>query len=213
MSKQIRIINCGSGNLHSVAAGMARAAAIGDYDVTVITEATDLQDADYIVLPGQGAFADCMRGLTSLPGMREALEERVLRAGVPYLGICVGMQMLLEQGREHGDHAGLGWIAGEVVPITPGDPTLKIPHMGWNELQLNQPDHPFFAGIEDGAHVYFVHSYHARCTDPDNVLATADYGETLTAVIGKDNIIATQFHPEKSHHTGQTLLENFLRMS
>jgi glutamine amidotransferase len=161
------------------------------------------------VLPGVGAFADCMKGLSAVPGMVQALREQVLKKGVPFLGICVGMQLLASVGREFGDHAGLGWIAGEVVKITPGDPALKIPHMGWNELSIVR-SHPLLAGIESGAHAYFVHSYQFLPALPEDLLATTDYGGPLTAMVGDGNIAGTQFHPEKSQATGLRLLGNFL---
>jgi glutamine amidotransferase len=151
-----------------------------------------------------------MKGLSAVPGMVEVLRERVLKDGAPFLGICVGMQLLATVGREFGDHAGLGWIAGEVVKITPDDPNLKIPHMGWNELKLLRP-HPLLEGIVTGAHAYFVHSYQFKPTLPDDLLATTDYGGPLTAMVGNENIAGTQFHPEKSQATGLRLLENFLR--
>lgn len=208
--KKLVIIDCGSGNLHSVQAGFARAAVGRDVEISVTTQPSALADAHHIVLPGVGAFADCMHGLLALGGMREALEERVHRAGVPFMGICVGMQMLFERSHEHGVHAGLSWLRGEVGAFAPKDTSLKIPHMGWNELHITRPDHPLFAGIYEGDHVYFVHSYHARCADEQTVYAAAQYGETLTAVVGTGNIVGTQFHPEKSHKTGEKLLANFI---
>jgi glutamine amidotransferase len=167
------------------------------------------------VLPGVGAFADCMAGLAAIPGMVEALGEKVLKQGTPFLGICVGMQLLASVGREFGDHPGLGWIAGEVVKIAPAPsdkdgPALKIPHMGWNALKVLRP-HPLLGGLDDGAHAYFVHSYQMKPAAPDNLLATTDYGGPLTAAIGRDNIAGTQFHPEKSQAVGLTLLGNFLK--
>ena len=182
-------------------------------DVQVVRNADALDDAEYIVLPGQGAFADCMAGLEAIPGMRQKLEDRVVGAGVPYLGICVGMQMMMSVSHEHGEHKGLGWIDGDVVAIEPKDPSYKIPHMGWNELHIAQHGHPFFAGIEPEDHVYFVHSYHAVAKENKHVLATTEYGDFLTAAIGRDNMVGTQFHPEKSHHVGEQLLKNFLSMS
>lgn len=204
------IIDCGSGNLHSVQAGFRRAAAGKDAEIILTTEASALAAADRIVLPGVGAFADCMRGLEALSGMRSALEQRVLRDGVPFLGICVGMQMLMEKSHEHGEHAGLGWLPGEVVPIAPTDPSFKIPHMGWNELQIFRPEHPLFVGLESEPHMYFVHSFHARCSEAPDRLAAVQYGETLTAAVGRGNIAGTQFHPEKSHKAGERLLANFI---
>jgi len=208
--RRLVIIDCGSGNLHSVQAGLKRASAGKEIEIVLTTDPAMLMHAERIVLPGVGAFADCMNGLQALTGMREALETRVLKDRVPFLGICVGMQMLMERSHEHGIHAGLGWLRGEVVPVAPADASLKIPHMGWNELQLKQPAHPLFAGMEEHVHMYFVHSFHARCSDPGDVLAAVQYGETLTAAVGKDNIVGTQFHPEKSHKAGERLLANFI---
>lgn len=206
----LAIIDCGSGNLHSVQAGFARASVGKDVFIQVTTDASVIASADRIVLPGVGAFADCMRGLLALPGVCDTLQERVITEGVPFLGICVGMQMMMERGLEHGEHEGLGWIAGDVVPITPRDHHLKIPHMGWNELQLSAPPHPVFAGLGDGAHMYFVHSFHAQCAHPAHRIAAVQYGETLTAAIGRDNMVGVQFHPEKSQRAGEQLLANFI---
>jgi glutamine amidotransferase len=165
--------------------------------------------AGRIVLPGVGAFADCMRGLSAIPGLVDALREAVLVRGVPFLGICVGMQLLASVGREFGDQAGLDWIPGEVTRLAPRDPALKIPHMGWNELKLVRP-HPLFGEIDSGANVYFVHSYAMAPREPADVLATADYGGAFVAAVGRDNIVGTQFHPEKSQAVGLALLGNFL---
>lgn len=208
--KRLVIIDCGSGNLHSVQAGLRRAARGRDIEIVLSTEAAATSGADRIVLPGVGAFADCMRGLQALPGMQAALEQRVLREGVPFLGICVGMQMMFARSHEHGEHAGLGWLPGEVVPVQPEDPALKIPHMGWNELQVDAPQHPVLSGVPTGAHMYFVHSYHARCEQAGHRLACVDYGGTLTAMVGYANMVGTQFHPEKSHRAGELLLSNFI---
>jgi glutamine amidotransferase len=157
-----------------------------------------------------GAFADCRAGLDSLPGMVEALETSVRRKGRPFLGICVGMQLMAVAGLEYGRHPGLGWIAGEVTILSPhGNPGLKIPHMGWNELALMR-DHPLFLGIENGAHAYFVHSYHLALTNPGDLLAAADYGGPIVAALARDNMLGVQFHPEKSQAMGLTLLANFL---
>ena len=208
------LIDYGSGNLASAAKALARAAAnVGSGTGQEIVTTADPQivlDADRIVLPGVGAFADCMRGLSAVPGMVEVLREKVLKEGVPFLGICVGMQLLATVGWEFGDHSGLGWIAGEVVKITPDDSDLKIPHMGWNELKLLQR-HALLDGIATGAHAYFVHSYQFKPILPDDLLATTDYGGPLTAMVANENIAGTQFHPEKSQATGIRLLENFLR--
>ena len=207
---QVALIDYGSGNLASAAKALARAAADTRHDVIVTADPDVVRGAERIVLPGVGAFADCMRGLNAIPGMVPALREKVLQDGAPFLGICIGMQLLATVGREFGDHAGLGWIAGEVVKITPSDPALKIPHMGWNELAIMRP-HPLLAGIAPGAHAYFVHSYQFKPALPDDLLATTDYGGPLTAMIGYENIAGTQFHPEKSQATGLTLLGNFLK--
>jgi glutamine amidotransferase len=201
----VALIDYGSGNLRSAEKALARAGA----DVTVTSDRAAVAGADRIVLPGVGAFADCMAGLSAIPGMIEALEEAVLKRGAPFLGICVGMQLLASVGREFGEHKGLGWIEGEVVRLAPSDPALKIPHMGWNELTIARP-HPVFAGIEPGANVYFVHSYAMRPAHPADTLASADYGGAFAAVVGRDNILGTQFHPEKSQAVGLALLGNFL---
>jgi glutamine amidotransferase len=181
----ITIIDYGSGNLRSAAKAFEKAAA--DHGRTATVEVTDDADrvraADRIVLPGVGAFADCKAGLAAVPGMIDALEEAVIRRGRPFLGICVGMQLMASVGREHGDHAGLGWIPGAVVRLTPDDPGLKIPHMGWNVLDVRPPAHPVLAGLPAGAHAYFVHSYHLVADDPAHVLATADYGGWSAATI------------------------------
>ena len=199
------LIDYGSGNLRSAEKALARAGA----DVTVTSDPQAVARAERIVLPGVGAFADCMAGVKAIPGMVEALETAVLKQGRPFLGICVGMQLLADVGREFGDHPGLGWIAGEVVRLAPSDTALKIPHMGWNELNLLAP-HPLLAGIETGAHAYFVHSYEFRAAAPSDVLATTDYGGPVTAMIARGNIAGTQFHPEKSQAVGLKLLANFL---
>jgi glutamine amidotransferase len=162
------------------------------------------------VLPGVGAFGDCMNGLSRIPGMVDVLSETVLKRGKPFLGICVGMQMLAKIGREHGDHKGLGWIEGEVSPIAPSDPSLKIPHMGWNVLEQKRA-HPLLDNLVDKAHVYFVHSFSFVPRDSEHLLATTDYAYTISAVIGRDNIAGTQFHPEKSQAVGLAFLGRFLK--
>jgi glutamine amidotransferase len=202
------LIDYGSGNLASAAKALARAAN-GKSDIVTTADPQVVLDAERIVLPGVGAFADCMRGLNAVPGMVEALREKVLKEGAPFLGICVGMQLLAAVGVEFGRHAGLGWIAGEVVKITPDDPALKIPHMGWNEIKKAQ-SHPLLEGIPDKAHAYFVHSFQLKPVLPDDLIATTDYGGPLTAMVGNENIAGTQFHPEKSQAIGIKLLENFL---
>jgi glutamine amidotransferase len=170
-----------------------------------------VRQAERIVLPGVGAFADCKRGLEALPGMVEALRQAVFEGGKPLLGICVGMQLMADWGHEHGTHAGLGWIAGDVVGLAPSDPRLKVPHMGWNELQFPAIPHALLAGLEPGSHAYFVHSYHFAAARPADVLATVAYGGPVTAAIGRDNLVGTQFHPEKSQAIGLAVITNFLR--
>ncbi len=203
----IAIIDYGSGNLRSVARAFEHVT--GDASVVDVTsDPSALAKASHIVLPGVGAYGDCMRGLTALGGMLDAMREQVIMGRKPFLGICVGMQMLFERGHEHGVHTGLGWLSGEVVPLTTDDVSLKIPHMGWNDLQISGK-HPLLAGIATGDHAYFVHSYHASCTNAQNLLATVGYGQSVAAVVGQDNIMGTQFHPEKSQDTGLQLLKNF----
>jgi glutamine amidotransferase len=204
----VALIDYGSGNLASAAKALARAAN-GKFEIVTTADPQAVKDAERIVLPGVGAFADCMKGLSAVPGMVAALREKVLKQGAPFLGICVGMQLLATVGREFGDHPGLGWIAGEVVKIAPSDPALKIPHMGWNDLRILRR-HPLLAGIDNGAHAYFVHSFQMIPALPEDLLATTDYGGALTAMVGDGNIAGTQFHPEKSQATGLKLLENFL---
>jgi glutamine amidotransferase len=208
----VAIVDYGSGNLRSAAKAVERAVAEAglDGEVLVTADPGEVKRADRVVLPGVGAFADCRRGLDALPGMVEALHRTVLERGRPFLGICVGMQLLADIGREHGEHAGLGWIHGEVAPLSPADPSLKIPHMGWNELDLIRFDHPLLADIASGAHAYFVHSFAFVFSERRDVLATVDYGGPVAAVVGRDNIVGTQFHPEKSQKVGLRLIGNFL---
>ncbi len=170
----------------------------------------DLAAASHIVLPGVGAFADCMRGLTALPGMVEALTREVRARGKPFLGICVGMQLMAERGLEYGTHAGLGWIAGDVQRLAPADAALKIPHMGWNELILDQPKHALLAGIANADHAYFVHSYELKARHKTDIAAHTQYGGDVVAMVARDNIAGTQFHPEKSQAAGLRLVANFL---
>ena len=209
----VAVVDYGSGNLRSAAKALERAAAEAGLaaEVAVTADADRVGRAERIVLPGVGAFGDCRRGLDGLPGMVEALRASVIGAGRPFLGICVGMQLMATLGREHGVHAGLDWIPGEVVVLDPDDPTLKVPHMGWNELEVRQPDHPVLNGLDHGAHAYFVHSYHFAAAEPAHVLAAADYGGPITAMVGRDNLVGTQFHPEKSQAAGLCLLANFLK--
>ena len=209
---KVALIDYGSGNLRSAAKAIQRAA--DENAIALDLKVTDKVDvvvaADRIVLPGVGAFADCYRGLSALDGMVAVLNEQVLRRGKPFLGICVGMQLMASIGREHGEHRGLSWIPGVVEKMQPKDAALKIPHMGWNELRLRQ-QHPVLAGLNDGAHAYFVHSYHMTPQDGGVILADADYGGPVLAALGRDNMVGTQFHPEKSQATGLRLLANFLR--
>jgi glutamine amidotransferase len=205
------IIDYGSGNLRSAAKAFERAAreAGATTNIVVTSDARLVRDAERVVLPGVGAFADCRRGLAAVPGMEESLEDAVIRRGRPFLGICVGMQLMAERGREFETVDGLGWIPGEVAAIAPSDSALKIPHMGWNELHPLAV-HPVLDGIAAGAHAYFVHSYGITCGARRDVLATVDYGGELVAVVGRDNLVGTQFHPEKSQATGLRLIANFL---
>jgi glutamine amidotransferase len=206
------IIDYGSGNLRSAAKAFERAAAEHGIagPIVVTSRPEEVAAADRIVLPGVGAFADCRRGLAAVPGLEAALVEAVMARGRPFLGICVGMQLMAERGREFETVEGLGWIPGEVVPIAPVDFALKIPHMGWNELIL-RAGHPVLDGLADGTHAYFVHSYHFRPEAAADRLADTDYGGPLAAVLGRDNLIGTQFHPEKSQMAGLRLIANFLR--
>ncbi|MDG1438915.1 MAG: imidazole glycerol phosphate synthase subunit HisH [Emcibacteraceae bacterium] len=208
------IIDYGSGNLRSAEKSTVHAARDSglDMDVIVTSSPDEVLKADRIILPGVGAFADCMAGLKSLDGMIEAMEEAVLKHGKPFLGICVGMQLLADVGLEHGRTEGLGWISGTVDMIDINDPALKVPHMGWNNLDLTS-NHHVLEGIESGEHAYFVHSYHFKTADPVNTLAHVNYAGKITAMIGRDNIIGTQFHPEKSQNLGLKFLQNFLKWS
>lgn len=206
----IVIIDCGAGNLHSVRKALLHVA--GNVPVMVTQRAEDLAGATHVVLPGVGAFGDCMAGLQALPQMREALEEAVLKNKTPFLGICVGMQMLFQRGHEHGTHAGLGWFEGEVKKLAPRDAALRIPHMGWNTLHIHAKEHPVLKSIPAHAMAYFVHSYHAVGAQPNEVLASVDYGGDVVAIIGRENILATQFHPEKSQKVGLGLLHHFITM-
>ena len=210
----VTIIDYGAGNLHSAAKAFERMAnGLGGITIEVTADPERVRAADRIMLPGVGAFADCKAGLDAVPGMVDMLEERVIRGGTPFLGVCVGMQLMASEGREKVVTPGLGWIPGAVERIQPRDPSLKIPHMGWNTISITKP-HPLFAGIPDGPdglHAYFVHSYHLVTESPDTLLATTDYGGQVTACVGRDNMFGTQFHPEKSQALGLQLIENFLR--
>ncbi|HEV8391708.1 MAG TPA: imidazole glycerol phosphate synthase subunit HisH [Dongiaceae bacterium] len=206
----VAIVDYGAGNLRS--AEKALAAAADDAARVIVTADPDaVRKADRVVLPGVGAFADCKRGLDALPGMVEALEETVLRQGKPFLGICVGMQLMASVGVEFGTHKGLDWIKGQVVVLDPADRSLRIPQMGWNDLRLQDSGHPALAGTKTGEHAYFVHSYHFIAERPGDVLATVEYGGPVTAIIGRDNLLGVQFHPEKSQQVGLNLLASFLK--
>jgi glutamine amidotransferase len=205
----IAIIDYGSGNLRSAAKAFERVA--GDGQVLVTASPDDVMNADHIVLPGVGAFGDCRRGLYAVDGMVEALEERVIKQARPFLGICVGMQLMATKGIEFGEHAGLDWIPGTVKKIEPKDSATKIPHMGWNDLgiTLQGSEHPVVREIDAGAHAYFVHSFACEVTEQAHLLATTEYSGSITALIGRDNLLGTQFHPEKSQGTGLKFLESF----
>ncbi len=211
---KVVIIDYGSGNLHSALKAFERVA-IDDPKasrVELTSDARAVMSADRIVLPGVGAFADCLGGLSSLDGMLDALHETVRVKQRPFLGICVGMQLMADTGLEHGKTTGLGWISGQVEAIRPADKSLKIPHMGWNTLNVVRP-HPLLSGIETGSsgwHAYFVHSYHFKTADSTNRIAETDYGGPVTAMVGFENMAGTQFHPEKSQRLGLRLISNFL---
>ena len=204
------LIDYEAGNLHSAEKAFQRMAAeTGAGTILVTNRAEDVARADRIVLPGDGAFPACAKALRSKPGLVEALEEAVRDKGRPFLGICVGMQLLATRGLEYEETAGLGWISGVVVRIAPSDPAMKVPHMGWNDLVIDAP-HPSLAGIATGDHAYFVHSYHFRTADRADLVAHVDYGGPVTAIVGRGNVVGTQFHPEKSQATGLRLIANFL---
>jgi glutamine amidotransferase len=205
----VAIVDYGAGNLRSAEKALAAA---GDGARVIVTADPDaVRRADRVVLPGVGAFADCKRGLDALPGMVEALEDAVLRQGKPFLGICVGMQLMASVGVEFGEHKGLDWVKGKVVALDPADRALRIPQMGWNDLRLKTASHPALAATRSGEHAYFVHSYHFIAERPRDVLATVEYGGPVTAVIGRDNLLGVQFHPEKSQQVGLNLLTSFLK--
>jgi glutamine amidotransferase len=211
----VAIVDYGSGNLHSAAKAFERAAREEGLaqPIVVTSDPAAVRRADRVVLPGVGAFADCRRGLDAIDGMVEALAESVRARARPFLGICVGMQLMAERGREYQVTQGLGWIPGEVDRITPSDPTLKIPHMGWNTLNARRP-HPLLDGIAvgpQGLHAYFVHSFHLKPAEGADLVAEAEYGGPVTAVVGRDTMVGTQFHPEKSQRLGLRLIANFLK--
>ncbi len=212
---RVAIIDYGSGNLRSATKAFERAAREAGIDATIeLTDKAEIvASADRIVLPGVGAYADCRRGLDAVAGMHEALIEAVEIRARPFFGICVGMQLMSSRGLEKTVTHGFGWIKGDVVKMTPDDPALKIPQIGWNTLDLHRP-HPLFDGIatgSDGLHAYFVHSYHLAAENPDDVIATTGYGGAMTAFVGRDNMVGAQFHPEKSQTLGLALITNFLR--
>jgi imidazole glycerol-phosphate synthase subunit HisH len=211
----VAIVDYGSGNLHSAAKAFERAAREEGLDepIVVTCDPEAVARADRVVLPGVGAFADCRRGLDAVTGMVAALDESVRARGRPFLGICVGMQLMAERGREYVVTPGLGWIPGEVDRIAPSDPSLKIPHMGWNTLDACRP-HALLDGIAtgpEGLHAYFVHSFHLKPAERADLIAEADYGGPVTAVVGRDTAVGTQFHPEKSQRLGLRLISNFLK--
>jgi imidazole glycerol-phosphate synthase subunit HisH len=205
------LVDYDSGNLHSAEKAFQRMAAeVGAGDVLVSSRPEDVARADRIVLPGDGAFPACRNALGHYGGLFEAIEEAAITRGRPFLGICVGMQMMASWGREYRDTPGFDWIGGEVVKIMPADPALKVPHMGWNDLVIDNP-HPVLDGVTTGDHAYFVHSYHYLVTNPAERLAHCDYAGDITAIIGRDTLVGTQFHPEKSQGTGLRLIANFLK--
>lgn len=208
---KVAIIDYGSGNLRSAAKAFERAGRDAGLtaDILVTSDPDAVRGAERIVLPGVGAFGDCRAGLDAIPGMVEALEEAVRKDGKPFFGICVGMQLMAERGLEHGSHEGLGWLTGDVVKIEPSDPSLKIPHMGWNELEVVN-GHPLLEEMP-ATHAYFVHSYAFAVADPDALVARVGYGGPVTAMVAKDNMVGTQFHPEKSQALGLALIGNFLK--
>jgi glutamine amidotransferase len=217
LQKTVAIIDYGSGNLRSAAKAFEHVIDEHNLDfiVKITSDAVDIAAADRIVLPGQGAFGDCMSGLQGVSGMIEALEEAVLVKKTPFLGICVGMQLLATEGLEHGKHKGLGWISGRVVPMAPQNPALKIPHMGWNTVEYTEQASEIASFLRkkenNTSYFYFVHSFMFESEDKENILGTTDYDGDVTAIVGKENILGVQFHPEKSQEDGLALLEGFLR--
>ena len=212
---RVAIIDYGSGNLRSVAKAFERAASESGTEavIEVTADAGRVRSADRIVLPGVGAYAACRAGLDALPGMVAALHETVVQAGRPFFGICVGMQLMADRGLEKTVTDGLGWLGGDVVELKPANPARKVPHIGWNTLHMQRP-HPLFQGVptgDDGLHAYFVHSYRLAAGMPEQVVAVTDYGGPVTAVVARDNMVGTQFHPEKSQLLGLSIIANFLK--
>lgn len=214
MSETLAIVDYGSGNLRSAEKAFARAANEAGLKTNIIvTSSPDVvKSADRVVLPGVGAFADCKAGLRAVDGMIDAITEAVTHDAKPFFGICVGMQLMASSGLEHGTHAGFNWVQGDVKPMTPNDPSLKIPHMGWNTLQLSEGGckHPVTSVLAADDHAYFVHSFHMDLADKSTLLATTEYGGAVTAIVGRDNMIGTQFHPEKSQAVGLKVITAFL---
>jgi glutamine amidotransferase len=214
MTETVAIVDYGSGNLRSAEKALARAASDNNINAQImVTNKPDIvAGSDRIILPGVGAFADCRTGLYALDGMVDTITEQVIKNGKPFLGICVGMQLMAKEGREFGVHSGFGWIDGAVTALEPKTTELKIPHMGWNEITLSDAgqQHPVTKALNHGDHTYFVHSYHMEMNDPKMRYATSEYGETITAIVGRDNMIGTQFHPEKSQAVGLKFLQAFL---
>ena len=209
----VAVVDYGSGNLRSAVKALEVASERTSGQKIVLTsDPEEVRRAERIVLPGVGAFKDCRDGLAAIPGMVETLHTSVLREGRPFLGVCVGMQLLAERGHEHETTEGLGWIAGDVVAIASDEAELKIPHMGWNTMNARR-DHPLLAGIitgDEGLHAYFVHSFHFRTREPEAIVAETTYGSPLAAIVARENIAGTQFHPEKSQKLGLALLANFM---
>ena len=208
----VAVIDYGSGNLKSAAKAIEKVISeIGKGKVVITRDPKEVLNATHIVLPGQGSFVDCMLGLQAIGGMIDTLENQVINKSLPFLGICVGMQLTADVGEENQEVDGLGWVPGKVVKINPQNPSLKIPHMGWNSVKLTSSKHPIKSTLPKETEMYFVHSYHFEVKNSDHLLATTDYEEKLAAIVGKDNIIGTQFHPEKSQIAGLKFIEWFLR--
>ncbi len=212
--EKLVIIDYGTGNLGSVGKAFRHVVSAHSLpvDIVISGDAKDVAQADRIVLPGQGAFGDCINALRKIPDMVNTLETKVLKESVPFFGICVGMQLLADVGHEFGEHKGLGWISGRVIKIEPNDKSLKIPHMGWNTVEktLYATQHKYIQNIDNKEHFYFVHSYQYQCDVAQHLLAYAEYGDQVAAIIGRDNILGVQFHPEKSQSAGLHLIKDFL---